>query len=112
MKNDSNDSLEQELRDAPLPDPVGGLDTARERMMGRVRHKFPVGASRPQRARWRPLGATALAGAIALTLFLVWPEPRAEADPLPTEAQMQKFYDQHEEHHAEHCRLIEVGQLQ
>lgn len=106
-----NESPEYELRDAPLPEPVGGLDTARERMMGRVRHQYPVGASLPRRPLWRPLGATALAGAVAIMLFLVWPEPRAEADPLPTEAQMQKFYDQHEAHHAEHFHLLEVGQL-
>ncbi|MBB6052871.1 hypothetical protein [Armatimonas rosea] len=104
------DSPEQSLRAAPVPEPIGGLETARERMMGRVRHTYPVGTSLPRRILWRPIGATALASVVAITLFLVWPEPSAEADPLPTEAQMQKFYDQHEVHHAEHFHLLEVGQ--
>ena len=96
-----DEDLKMILRDAAVPEPPGGMEAARERAMGQVRHHFPTNVSRP-RTLWRPLGATALAGAVAVVLFLAWPEPRAEADPLPTEAQMQQLYDQHETHHNEH----------
>jgi hypothetical protein len=99
-----DDLLEEILRAAPLESPVGGLETARERAMGRVRHHFPADSPPPKRSLWRPLGATALAGGIVVALLLIWPEPRAEADPLPTEPQMQHFYDQYELHHTEHTR--------
>lgn len=104
--------LEEKLRAAPLVEPVGGLETARERMMGRVRHRFPTDLPLPRRLFWQPLGATVLAGAAALVLFLAWPEQRAEADPLPTEAQMEQFYDQHEVHHSEHVQALEVSSVQ
>ena len=82
-----DEDLQKRLQEAPLPEPAGGLEAARERAMGRVRHKFPADAPRETgpRSLWRPLGATALAGTLALLVFLAWPEPRAEADPLPTE---------------------------
>ncbi len=104
-----DEDLRKALKEAPLLDPIGGLDAARERVMGRVRHQFPADAPRnvPRRSLWRPLGATALAGVVALVVFLVWPEQRAEADPLPSEAQMQQFYDQHETHHTEHLQEVE-----
>lgn len=102
-----DEDLQKTLQEAPLPPPIGGLDVARERVMGRVRHRFPAEAPPRSRSLWRPLGATGLAGAIALVIFLTWPEPRAEADPLPSEAQMRQLYDQHETHHAEHVREAE-----
>ena len=98
-----DEDLQTMLRDAAVPEPLGGLEAARERAMGQVRHHFPANASRP-RTLLRPLGATALAGAVAVAVFLMWPEPRAEADPLPSETQMQQLYDQHETHHTEHLR--------
>lgn len=105
-----DEDLQKRLQEASLPEPAGGLDAARERAMGRVRHKFPADVPReaPRRSLWRPLGATALAGGLALVVFLAWPEPRAEADPLPTEAQMQQLYDQHETHRAEHILFAEI----
>ena len=102
-----DEDLQLQLQEAPLPEPIGGLDAARERVMGRVRHQFPANAPLRRRSLWRPFGATALAGAIALVIFLTWPEPRAEADPLPSEAQMRQLYDQHETHHAKHFREAE-----
>ena len=100
------EDLQKALKEAPIPEPIGGLDAARERVMGRVRHQFPVDAPLKihRHSLWRPLGATALAGVIALVVFLVWPEQSAEADPLPSEAQMQQFYDQHETHHTKHLQ--------
>lgn len=105
-----DEDLQKRLQEASLPEPAGGLEAARERAMGRVRHKFPADAPREtgHRSLWRSLGATALAGTLALVVFLAWPEPRAEADPLPTETQMQQLYDQHETHHAEHLLFAET----
>lgn len=100
-----DEELQKRLQEAPLPEPVGGLDNSRERSMGRVRHRFPADTPPHSRSFWRPLGATTLAGALALLVFLAWPQPSAEADTLPSAAQMQKLYDQHEIHDADHFRL-------
>ena len=102
-----DEDLQKRLRDAALPLPAGGLDAARERAMGRVRHQFPATASRFAYALWRSLEATAFVGAIALVVFLAWPEPSAEADSLPSETQMRQLYDQHETRHREHLQEVE-----
>ncbi|MCX6368923.1 MAG: hypothetical protein NTX57_19755 [Armatimonadetes bacterium] len=104
-----DEDLQKTLKEAPIPEPIGGQDAARERVMGRVRHQFPPDEplKAHRRSLWRPLGATALAGVIALVVFLVWPEQSAEADPLPSEAQMQQFYDRHETNHTEHLQEVQ-----
>ena len=42
-----------------------------------------------------------LAG-VAFVLFLAWPEQAVKVDSLPSEAQMNLFYGQHETHYAAH----------
>lgn len=90
------------LTEASFPEPIGGSAAARERLMGTLRHHYPPEKSYAtgQRSLWRPLGATALAMMMAVGIFLAWPEREAEAEPLPSEAQMQQLYDQHELTHA------------
>jgi len=92
--------LQDQLKRAPLPEPVGGYDVARERALARVRHH-----PKPQ-VRWgysglaRPLGATALVAGLALVGILMWAEPKASADTLPDDSQMAQFYDHHEANQA------------
>lgn len=90
--------LPQKLREAPLPEPVGGLDAARERAMGRVRHRFPADTARaPHWRRYRaPLGATLAVAGAALAFLLL--QPGGAPDELPSAAQIQQLYDQHEQH--------------
>ena len=100
----NDEEIRSRLRSASLPDPVGGHEAARERLMGRVRHRYPPGTkiSPPVSRLARPLIASISVAGLALAVFLAWPEQKAEADALPTEAQMQRFYDQHEVHHNAH----------
>ncbi|MBB6051447.1 hypothetical protein [Armatimonas rosea] len=110
--SDSRDNadLRQVLRSASVPDPIGGPEAARERVMSRVRHQFPpetVPAQRSSPFRRSFIGGALLAG-LSLVVFLMWPEREAEADPLPSEAQMQQFYDQHETHHVAHQQQSEA----
>lgn len=96
----TEEHLKEQLKAAPLPEPVGGYDAARERALARVRHH-----PKP-RLRWgysglvRPLGATALVAGLALVAVFMWPEPPASADTLPNESQMAQFYDHHEANQA------------
>lgn len=95
-----DDSLSTVLREAPIPEPIGGYEAARERVLGKVRH-----APRRKvktRLPWlvRPLGATALVAGVVLVCVLAWPEPRASADTLPDDSQMEQFYDHHEANRA------------
>lgn len=98
----NDDAIRAILTQAPAPEAIGGSAAARERLMGTLRHHYPPEKSYPMshRSLWRSLGATALAMVMAVGIFLVWPESEAEADPLPSEAQMQLLYDQHELTHA------------
>ncbi len=104
MKTD--EELRQALRSASTPEPVGGHEVARERALSRVRHRFPSSTERalPRRSLLRPLVATVAMASVVVALFLAWPEQAAEADSLPSEAQMSQFYDQHDTHHAAHLR--------
>nr|WP_309692404.1 hypothetical protein [Armatimonas sp.] len=108
MNNDNDDDLGQMLRAASVPDPIGGHEPARERLMGRVRHQFPVETRvRMHSPRlYRSLTAGAVLAGLTLVVFLAWPEQKAEA--LPSEAQMQRFYDQHETHHTAHFQESET----
>lgn len=110
MNTEDNSDLQQVLRDASVPDPIGGQEAARERVMSRVRHQFPTETAPTPRSfplRRSFIGGALLAG-LSLVVFLAWPEPKAEAEPLPSEAQMQQFYDQHETHHTAHLQESEV----
>ena len=102
----NNDELQKVLQEGSLPEPLGGHETSRERLMGKVRHQFPVEAIPHKRSPrlYRSLLTGTVIAALALVGFLAWPEPSAEADPLPSEAQMQQFYDQHKTHHTEHLQ--------
>ncbi|WP_309708512.1 hypothetical protein [Armatimonas sp.] len=99
-----DDDIRAILTEASFPEPIGGAVAARERLMGTLRHHYPPEKNYAvsRRSLRRPLGAIALAGVMAVALLLVWPEQKAEADPLPSEAQMQQFYDQHETTHVAH----------
>ena len=101
----NDDEIRMALREAPTPAPVGGHDAARERLFGKLRHRFPPSGKPVKRGSvLRPLVGSLLALGVAATVFLAWPEPSAEADPLPSESQMSRFYDQHETHLAAHFR--------
>jgi hypothetical protein len=108
----NDEEIRQKLAEAPLPEPVGGHDAARERAMGKVRHQFPTPEKpAPRRSVLRSLIASGLAVGAAVVVFLAWPEPPAEADPLPSESQMAQFYDQHETHLASHLQAAESEQV-
>ena len=99
----NDEEIRTALAEAPVPEPVGGHDAARERALGKVRHRFPTTERlAPRRSLLRPLIASALMAGAAAALFLAWPEPPAEAEPLPSESQMVQLYDQHETHLAAH----------
>jgi hypothetical protein len=104
-KNDEEQvAIRHLLQNAPVPEPIGGHDATRERVMGKVRHKFPPESAVPKRGSFlfRSLGAGAIIAGIGLVVFFAMPAPSAEADELPTNTQMQQFYDQHETNHTAH----------
>lgn len=106
----NDDGIRKTLAEAPVPEPVGGHEVARERALGEVRHRFPMYERLAMRRRlMRPLVASAVMACAALVVFLAWPEPPAEADPLPSESQMAQLYDQHETHLAAHFQAAESG---
>jgi hypothetical protein len=103
MKTD--DEIRAALQQTPLPEPIGGHHAARERVMGRVRHRYPVPEPKTsRRSLLKPLAASAALAAVAFTVLISWPEPAAEADTLPDDVQMRQLYDQHEAHFAAHLR--------
>lgn len=101
----SEEEMRKALCEAPAPEPIGGYEAARERAMGRVRHRFPPSEKAvPKPGFLRPLAASLALAGVAFAVFFAWPERAAEADALPSEAQMNRFYDQHETHHAAHLQ--------
>jgi hypothetical protein len=118
----SDDELRQVLQSAEVPTPVGGHDTARERVMGRVRHEFPTNSALPTNSthaslqnkrapRFLPfLGAGVTVAGLAFALFLFWAPQDIEGDDLPTDVQMQQFYDQHETHSVAHFQALGAGE--
>jgi hypothetical protein len=106
-KSDGDEEIRNILQNAALPEPIGGNEAARERVMGKIRHTFPPKTVVPKRifsrsGVWRSLGAGAIVAGLGLAIFLAMPEPSAEADELPTDIQMRQFYDQHEANHTAH----------
>jgi hypothetical protein len=112
----SDDEIRHLLQNTTVPEPVGGHETARERVMGKVRHTFPVGSPTPNVTsapkRISHLGGSLSAGAViaglALAIFFAWPQQSTKAEELPSEAQMQQFYDQHETNHIAHLQEIAI----
>jgi hypothetical protein len=117
QKLKSDDEIRQTLQNASTPEPIGGHEATRERVMGKVRHQFPVGSdakhsssnpiSRFIRPLIRPVSAGAVVAGLALVVFFAWPQESTEADMLPSDTQMQQFYDQHEINHIAHFQEIE-----
>ena len=111
MKEESmtDERLRQALRDGKIPEPVGGHDATRERLLGRVRHQFPPDGA-PKKRRTvrrnpsfvRSMGAGLALAAMALTAVVFWPQDSPPADDsLPSDTQMRQFYDAHELHSAQ-----------
>lgn len=110
----NDDDLKKTLNEAPVPEPIGGHAATQERLMGRVRHQYPADAPLPSSPAplWRrSLVATGALSVLGLAIFLAWPERPAEAEPLPTEAQMHQFYDQHEEHSQAHLSALPAAPI-
>jgi hypothetical protein len=104
-----DETLRKMVQDAPLPEPQGGLENARERMMGRVRQQARE-TTKKRPAFLRRLLPTSLVGGgvlvAGIVTVLLLSVPNTREGKLPSEQEMQLFYDLHNVHAQSHFTQI------